>query len=192
MDSNVFKQLDVVENNKSNAVQNAMGDDIDSILEYLEDKNKKKDKSKLPLLNNTRDKFYKPAEKKEILRQSKTELKHGQYKHYEKDDWKNIKNNPTYVEDKLYGRDQNSSYRKYVSNPLNPLGSMNSLLPASKKQSLPPNKFSYSFQPASIPAYLPQTKNSNKTANLGLGLAYVPLPKANSLLKKDALNPLKL
>ena len=45
-----------------------MGDDIDSILEYLEDKNKKKDKSKLPLLNNTRDKFYKPAEKKEILR----------------------------------------------------------------------------------------------------------------------------
>ena len=68
MDSNVFKQIDVVENNKSNAMENAVGDDIDSILEYLEDKNKKKDKSKLPHLNNTRDKFYKPVEKKEILR----------------------------------------------------------------------------------------------------------------------------
>jgi len=78
-----------------------------------------------------------------------------------------------------------------MSNPLNPMGSVHSLLPASKKESLPPNKFSYSFQPAT-PAFLPPTKNNNKTANLGLGLAYVPLPKANSLLKKDPLNPLKI
>ena len=170
------------------------GDDIDSILQYLEDKNKKKDKDKgkFPVINNTKDKFYKPPQKKQLLRQSKTQLKHGQYKNYEKEDWKHIKNNPNYVEDKLLARDQNSGYKKYVSNPLNPIGSMNSILPASKKEILPPNKFSYSFQPASIPAYLPSTKNSNKTANLGLGLAYVPLPKANSLLKKQPLNPLKL
>jgi hypothetical protein len=36
------------------------GDDIDSILKYLEDKNKK---PKLPFIN-TKDKFYKPPEKK--------------------------------------------------------------------------------------------------------------------------------
>jgi len=60
-------------------------------LQYLE--NKKKDKgNKLPFVN-TKEKFYKPPEKKE-LRESKTELKHGEYKFYEKDDWKNIKNNP--------------------------------------------------------------------------------------------------
>lgn len=43
------------------------GDDIDSILQYLEDKNKKKDKEKgkLPLIS-TKDKFYKPPEKKEL------------------------------------------------------------------------------------------------------------------------------
>lgn len=45
------------------------GDDIDSILQYLE--NKKKDKNnKLPLIS-TKEKFYKPPEKKE-LRESKT------------------------------------------------------------------------------------------------------------------------
>jgi hypothetical protein len=72
-----------------------------------------------------------------------------------------------------------------LSNPLNPIGSMNAMMPASKKESLVPNKFSYSFQPAVIPTYLPATKNSNKTANLGIGLGYLPLPKPNTLLKKD-------
>lgn len=39
----------------------------------------------------TKDKFHKP-EKKE-LRESKTELKHGEpYKYVEKDDWKFMKN----------------------------------------------------------------------------------------------------
>jgi hypothetical protein len=57
-------------------------------------------------------------------------------------------------------------------------------MPASKKESLLPNKFSYSFQPAVAPAYFPQSKGINKTANLGLGLGFLPLPKPNSLLKK--------
>jgi hypothetical protein len=71
---------------------------------------------------------------------------------------------------------------------LNPIGSLNSIIPASKKESLVPNKFSYSFQPAVIPAYLPPTKNGTKTTNLGIGLGYIPLPKANSLLKKDLVS----
>jgi len=50
----------VIENNKSGAHMEGGGDDIDSILQYLEDKNKKKDKTKFPIINNTRDKFYKP------------------------------------------------------------------------------------------------------------------------------------
>lgn len=68
--------------------------------------------------------------------------------------------------------------------------------PSSKKESLPPNKFSYSFQPAAVPNFLPPSKHSSRTANhglgLGLGLAYVPLPKPNSLLRKDPLGGLKL
>lgn len=52
----------------------------------------------MPLIS-TKEKFYKPPEKKE-LRESKTELKHGEYKFYEKDDWKNIKNNPQQFEEK--------------------------------------------------------------------------------------------
>jgi hypothetical protein len=67
MESNLFKQIDVVEQNKS--AMGDGGDDIDSILKYLEDKNKKKD-PKLPLIS-TKEKFYKPPEKKE-LRESKT------------------------------------------------------------------------------------------------------------------------
>jgi hypothetical protein len=39
----------VVENNRSGV--NESGDDIDSILQYLEDKNKKKEKGKLPLIS---------------------------------------------------------------------------------------------------------------------------------------------
>jgi hypothetical protein len=85
--------------------------------------------------------------------------------------------------DDKHQREESSSYRKYVSSPLNPIGSLNSI-PGSKKEHLPPNKFSYSFQPASLPSYLPGMKNNNRTANLGLGLAYMPLPKANTLLKK--------
>ena len=53
VDSNVFNPLEA---NKSGA---EAGDDIDSILQYLEDKNKKKEKGKLPLIS-TKDKFYKP------------------------------------------------------------------------------------------------------------------------------------
>jgi hypothetical protein len=184
MESNLFKQLDVLESNKSGE-----GDDIDSILKELEDKNKKKN-ARLPLIS-TKEKFYKPPEKKE-LRESKTELKHGEFKYLDKDDWRNIKNNPQLFEEKerLNNRGEDSSYKKYLSNPLNPIGSINSIQPASKKESLPPNKFSYSFQPAAIPAFLPQPKNS-KTSNLGLGLGFLPLPKPNSLLKKQELTPYK-
>lgn len=46
----------MVEQNKSALGEG--GDDIDSILRYLQDKNKKKD-PKLPLIS-TKDKFYKP------------------------------------------------------------------------------------------------------------------------------------
>lgn len=35
MDSNLFKQIDVVENNKSGVQMEGGGDDIDSILQYL-------------------------------------------------------------------------------------------------------------------------------------------------------------
>lgn len=82
MDSNLFKQIDVIENasnqhhlmgkggNEGKGAMEGTGDDIDSILQYLEDKNKKKDKGKFPVIS-TRDKFYKPPEKKE-LRESKT------------------------------------------------------------------------------------------------------------------------
>lgn len=94
--------------------------------------------------------------------------------------------------DKMYNREENSGYKKYLSNPLNPLGSLNSIQPASKKESMPPNKFSYSFQPALIPNYLPPSKHNSKTSNLGVGLGYLPLPKPNSLLKKDFLPLQKL
>jgi hypothetical protein len=102
MDSNLFKQIDVVENNRSGAMLEGSGDDIDSILQYLENKNKMKDKEKLPLIS-TRDKFYKPPEKKE-LRESKTELKHGEFKYYGKEEWKHIKDHPL-QEDKHYYRE---------------------------------------------------------------------------------------
>jgi hypothetical protein len=64
MESNLFKQIDL-EQNKSGLPEAA--DDIDSILRYLEDKNKKKDNKdpKLPLIS-TKEKFYKPPEKKEL------------------------------------------------------------------------------------------------------------------------------
>lgn len=52
-------------------------DDLDNLIKELEEKGKnKKDKNeKLPMIQ-TKDKFHKP-EKKE-LRESKTELKHGE------------------------------------------------------------------------------------------------------------------
>ncbi len=137
---------------------------------------------------NTKDKFYKPPEKKE-LRQSKTELKHGQYKYHDKDEWKNLKNNPYMQQRQRINRQESSSYKKkMIGNPYNPLGSLNAIPPNSKKE-MAPNKFSYSFQPVMVPSY-PSSKHT-KTSNLGLGLAYMPLPKANSLLKIDLL-PLKM
>ena len=96
--------------------------------------------------------------------------------------------------DKHLNRDEGSGYKKYMSNPLNPLGSLNSMQPVSKKESLPPNKFSYSFQPAQLPSsylHMPPSKNNSKTTNLGAGLGYLPLPKPNSLLKKDFMMPYK-
>jgi alpha/beta superfamily hydrolase len=48
MESNLFRQIDEIEKNKSGVGE---GDDIESILKYLEDKNKKKDNSKLPLIS---------------------------------------------------------------------------------------------------------------------------------------------
>lgn len=100
MDSNLFRQIDVLEQNRSGVGE---GDDIDTILRYLEDKGKKKE-PKLPLLS-TKDKFYKPPEKKE-LRESKTELKHGEFKYLNKEDWKSISNNPQVFEER-----EKSQYR---------------------------------------------------------------------------------
>ena len=77
-------------------------------------------------------------------------------------------------------RNEESSYKKKHHSNINAVGSLNHLMPGSKKESLPPNKFSYSFQPA-VP-YLPSAKGMK--SNPGLGLGYAPLPKPNSLLKK--------
>ena len=107
---------------------------------------------------------------------------------YGRDDWKNIRNNPHMFDEKeKYSRNEESSYKKkYHSNAV---GSMNHLMPGSKKESLPPNKFSYSFQPAAMP-HLPPKVSSKSNAGLG-GLGYVPLPsKGNSLLKKEPLQGL--
>lgn len=49
-ESNLFKQIDHYEQNRSGIGGEGGGDDIDSILKYLEDKNKKKD-PKLPLIS---------------------------------------------------------------------------------------------------------------------------------------------
>jgi hypothetical protein len=54
------------------------------------------------------------------------------------------------------------------------------------------NKFSYSFQPASIPSYVPQSKHYVKSANLGLGLGFLPVPKQTGALKKQDLQPVGL
>ncbi len=178
--SNLFHQMEEVEKNKSGAGE---GEDIDSILNYLENKNKKKDVPKLPVINNTREKFYKAQEKKEVLRESKTELKHGEFMNYGRDDWKNIRANPAMFDEKeKNSRNGDSSYKKKYHSNVNGVGSLNHLAPGSKKESLPPNKFSYSFQPAAVPSFLPSAKGMKN--NAGLGLAYVPLPKPNSLLKK--------
>jgi hypothetical protein len=68
---------------------------------------------------------------------------------------------------------------------LNPVGSINSIVPVSKKESLQSNKFSYSFQPAQIPQFILPGKG-NKSSNIGLGNnGYLPLPKPNTLLRKD-------
>jgi hypothetical protein len=65
-------------------------------------------------------------------------------------------------------------------------------MPTSKKETIAPNKFSYSFQPASIPQFLPLSKPNSKTSNLGLGLGFLPLPKPNTLLRKDMHPPSSL
>lgn len=64
--SNLFRQMDEIDKNKSGGggVGGIEGEDIDSILSYLENKNKKKDVPKLPVITNTKDKFYKPTDKK--------------------------------------------------------------------------------------------------------------------------------
>ncbi len=42
-----------------------------------------------------------------------------------------------------------------------------------------PNKFSYNFQPATLPSYnLPGSKNANRNIGLGIGLSNLPMPKA--------------
>lgn len=76
----------------------------------------------------------------------------------------------------------------YQINPANGINSMLPANPGSKKESLPQNKFSYSFQPVVSPLIMP--KSGPKTgAPLNLGLGYLPLPKPNSLLKKPDLFP---
>lgn len=57
MESNLFKQIDVVDNGHFNKSGEGP-DDIDSILKELEDKNNKKQSSRLPMIS-TKDKFYK-------------------------------------------------------------------------------------------------------------------------------------
>ena len=81
MESNLFRQIDEIEKNKSGVGE---GDDIESILKYLEDKNKKKDNSKLPLIS-TKQKFY---------------------KYIDKQQWRHIKNNPQAYEQKNNYRNQ--------------------------------------------------------------------------------------
>lgn len=143
---------------------------------------------KLPVITNTKDKFYKAPEKKEGLRESKTELKHGEFMNYGREDWRNIRNNPhMFDEREKQSRHEESSYKKKHHSNINAVGSLNHLMPGSKKESLPPNKFSYSFQPAAVP-YLPSAKGVK--SNVGLGLGYVPLPKPNGLLKKEPLGGL--
>lgn len=71
-ENNVFK----VNNNFQN---NSDMNDLDELIKEIEEKGKKKKNDKLPMIT-TKDKFHKP-EKKE-LRESKTELKHGEpYRH---------------------------------------------------------------------------------------------------------------
>ena len=61
-------------------------------------------------------------------------------------------------------------------------------LPPSKKEMAPPmnNKFSYNFQPATIPSYqMPGSKSVNR--NAGIGLGNLPLPKPLPKSKIDLL-----
>lgn len=46
-----------------------------------------------------------------------------------------------------------------------------------------PNKFSYNFQPANMNVYQnPPSKSNNRSLGVGLGLGYLPLPKAQNNL----------
>jgi hypothetical protein len=107
----------------------------------------------------------------------------------EKEEWRNPRHNPFAEEnDRQYLRGQDNSYKK-MSNPVNAAASLN-MLPGSKKESMPLNKFSYSFQPASIPSYVPQSKHYVKSANLGLGLGFLSVPKQTVPLKKQDFQPM--
>lgn len=57
MESNLFKQIDMVDHSHFNKSGEG-ADDIDSILKELEDKNSKKQSTRLPMIS-TKDKFYK-------------------------------------------------------------------------------------------------------------------------------------
>jgi hypothetical protein len=57
MESNLFRQIDVVDYAHLNKSGEGP-DDIDSILKELEDKNNKKQSTRLPMIS-TKDKFYK-------------------------------------------------------------------------------------------------------------------------------------
>lgn len=176
-------------NNNSNL--NTNEDDIDSILKELEDKNSKRRENKLPFLN-TKDKFNQKKPDPNILRESKTELKHGEpYKFIEKDDWKHIKN----FEDKNHFkplvalkdlREEDKQQQIYV----NKISRHKSPIEAPQA-----NKFSYSFQPAlnqlNHNKDLPSSKSVNRGhMNLG-GLGFLSLPKPPMMLKqKPDLMPL--
>lgn len=60
------------------------------------------------------------------------------------------------------------------------------MIPVSKKEAPQVNKFAYNFQPAPIPQMLPFGK-LNRPANLGVGLGFLPLPRPNTLLRKDVV-----
>lgn len=127
---------------------------------------KKKIDPKLPMIS-TKDKFHKP-EKKE-LRESKTEMKHGEpYKHIEKEDWK-------------FMRHEDSSYRKKDSSYKSKYGEKNS------RKGIESNKFAYNFQPGLNPinpVFLPLAKTPLKP---GSNYQQHLLPKPRALIPGAAI-----
>ena len=156
-------EYNLIDQHKPDQKHHDFEEDLDSLINELEEKGKKKkekkDKDKLPFIS-TKEKFHK-NEKKE-LRESKTELKHGQpYKFIEKEDWKFMKH-----EDSSYGK-KGSSY-KYGQN---------------SRKGADSKKFAYNFQPAFNPVFLPSVKTPYKPTPSN----YQQLPKPKPLVPGPAI-----